>query len=114
MKASSAAWTALPKQSESEQPKADPRAPSNQREPAVDLIAGQGAVRPAIDARNGCGVFSIDVTSTCVHCGGAARIVASIEEPDAIRAILGQFGKNGALEEAHYRPSARAPPAAAA
>lgn len=35
-------------------------------------------------------VFSIDVT-TCVHCGGAVRIVASIEEPAAIRAILGHF-----------------------
>ncbi|WP_455423907.1 ISCR element clade Ia family transposase [Aquilutibacter rugosus] len=58
-------------------------------------------------------VFSIDVT-TCDHCGGAVRIVASIEEPTAIRAILAHFEKHGALEEAHYRPSARAPPAAAA
>ncbi|MEI7100135.1 transposase, partial [Klebsiella pneumoniae] len=32
-------------------------------------------------------VFSIDIT-TCAHCGGAVRIVASIEEPTAIRAIL--------------------------
>ncbi len=31
-------------------------------------------------------VFSIDIT-TCAHCGGAVRIVASIEEPTAIRAI---------------------------
>jgi hypothetical protein len=51
--------------------------------------------------------------TTCFHCGGAARIVGSIEEPNAIRAILGHFGKHGALEEAHYRPPARAPPAAA-
>ena len=58
-------------------------------------------------------VFGIDV-STCVHCGGAVRIVASIEEPNAIRAILGHFEKHGALEQAHYRPPARAPPAAAA
>jgi hypothetical protein len=57
-------------------------------------------------------VFGIDV-STCVHCGGAVRIVASIEEPPAIRAILAHFEKHGALEEAHYRPAARAPPAAA-
>ncbi|EOE5725448.1 hypothetical protein ACNGV2_006235, partial [Pseudomonas aeruginosa] len=27
-------------------------------------------------------VFSIDIT-TCAHCGGAVRIVASIEEPTA-------------------------------
>ena len=58
-------------------------------------------------------VFNIDVT-TCVHCGGAVRIVASIEEPAAIRAILAHFEKHGVLEQAHYRPAARAPPAEAA
>jgi hypothetical protein len=58
-------------------------------------------------------VFCIDV-STCVHCGDAVRIVASIEEPNAIRAILGHFEKHGALETAHYRPGPRDPPAAAA
>ncbi|MUH82210.1 IS91 family transposase [Pseudomonas aeruginosa] len=57
-------------------------------------------------------VFSIDVTA-CVHCGGTVRIVASIEEPAAIRAILAHFEKHGALEQAHYRPAARAPPPAA-
>ena len=54
-------------------------------------------------------VFSIDVTA-CVHCGGTVRIVASIEEPTAIRAILAHFEKHGAREEAHYRPAAHAPP----
>lgn len=58
-------------------------------------------------------VFRIDV-STCVHCGGAVRIVASIEEPKAIRAILAHFAKHDALETAHYRPGPRGPPAAAA
>ena len=58
-------------------------------------------------------VFGIDV-SMCVYCGGAVRIVASIEEPAAIRAILAHFAKHGALEDAHYRPAARAPPAVAA
>ena len=38
-------------------------------------------------------VFNIDVTA-CIHYGGAARIVASIEEPNA---ILGHFEKHGAL-----------------
>lgn len=54
-------------------------------------------------------VFSIDVT-TCVHCGGAVRIVASVEEPTAIRAILDHFEKHRALAQAHYRPAARALP----
>jgi len=58
-------------------------------------------------------VFGIDV-NVCVHCGGAVRILASIEEPAAIRAILAHFGKHDALEHAHYRPAARAPPTAAA
>jgi len=58
-------------------------------------------------------VFNIDV-STCGHCGGAVRIVASIEEPTAIRAILAHFAKHGALEQAHFRSAPRAPPAVAA
>jgi hypothetical protein len=52
-------------------------------------------------------VFGIDVT-TCLHCGGVVRIVASVEEPTAIRAILVHFEKHGALEQAHDRPAARA------
>ena len=55
-------------------------------------------------------MFGIDV-NTCVHCGGAVRIVASIEEPTAIRAILSHFEKHGALEQAPYRPAPRARPA---
>ncbi|MDP2183912.1 MAG: transposase [Pseudolabrys sp.] len=58
-------------------------------------------------------VFNIDVQA-CTHCGGAVRIVASIEEPTAIRAILAHFEKHGALEQAHYRPKPRGPPALAA
>jgi len=58
-------------------------------------------------------LVNIDV-STCGHCGGTLRIVASIEEPTAIRAILAHFEKHGALEKAHYRPAPRAPPAVAA
>ena len=48
-------------------------------------------------------VFGIDV-NTCVHCGGAVRIVASIEEPTVIRAILAHFEKRGAMQQAHYGP----------
>ena len=57
-------------------------------------------------------VFNIEVT-TCVNCGGAARIVASVEDPTAIRAILAHFAKHDALEHAHYRPRPRGPPAVA-
>jgi len=52
-------------------------------------------------------VFNIDVNA-CGHCGGRLRIVASIEEPTPIRAILGHFAKHGALEKAHYPAPPRA------
>jgi len=55
-------------------------------------------------------LVNIDV-STCVHCGGALRIVTSIEEPTAIRAHV---AKHGAREKAHYRAAPLAPPAYAA
>jgi len=58
-------------------------------------------------------VLNIDVIS-CGHCGGALRIVASVEKPTAIRAVLAHFEKLGALEKAHYRPGRRAPSAVAA
>lgn len=58
-------------------------------------------------------VFNIDVAS-CEHCGGPVKIIASVEEPQAIRAILDHFEKHDALPQAHYRPAPRAPPAAAA
>jgi hypothetical protein len=51
---------------------------------------------------------------TCIHCGGSVRIVASSEEPTAICAILDHFAKHAAMEDAHYRPAPRAPPAVAA
>jgi hypothetical protein len=41
------------------------------------------------------------------------HVLASIEEPNAICAILAHFAKHGALEEAHYRPRPRGPPAVA-
>jgi hypothetical protein len=58
-------------------------------------------------------VFGIDVDS-CQHCGGATKIIASVEAPDAIRAILAHFARHAALPQAHYRPAPRAPPAATA
>ncbi len=38
--------------------------------------------------------FSI-AASLCIHCGGAVRIIASIEEPAAISAILAHFEAHG-------------------
>jgi hypothetical protein len=57
--------------------------------------------------------FGIDV-EICGHGGGKVRIVASVEEPAAIRAILDHFEKHGALDQAPYRPRPRGPQVAAA
>ena len=51
-------------------------------------------------------VFGIDI-ETCLHCGGAVRILASVEEPDAIGRILEHFDKQGALPQAYYQPATR-------
>lgn len=45
-------------------------------------------------------MFGIDV-ETCIHCGGQVKIVTSVEEPQAIHAILDHFQKHGVLEQAH-------------
>lgn len=58
-------------------------------------------------------VFGIDV-DTCLHCGGTVRIVASVEEPNAIRQILAHFEQHGALPQTYYQPAPRAPPATTA
>ena len=57
-------------------------------------------------------VFGIDIEK-CLHCGGVVRILASVEEPDAIGKILAHFGKQGALPHAYYQPATRGPPAGA-
>ena len=50
--------------------------------------------------------FDIDVLA-CPRCGGRLRLIAAIEDPDAIRAILVALAKSGDL-------AGRAPPFAAA
>lgn len=54
-------------------------------------------------------VFDIDV-QTCDACGGAAKIIAAVEEPVAIRKILDHLEGEGAMPQAYHRPAARAPP----
>lgn len=53
-------------------------------------------------------VFAIEIT-TCRHCGGKLRVIASIEEPAVIERILGDLGANtvAGVDPAH---ASRAPP----
>src|SRR6266851_8194042 len=51
-------------------------------------------------------VFDIDI-ETCEYCGGALKIIASIENPQLIGKILEHLERTGA---AHSPPPARAPP----
>ena len=55
-------------------------------------------------------VFNIDVT-ICSCCGGAIKIIASIEDPFVIKKILDHLNaKSGAQASADQLPEPRAPP----
>ena len=56
-------------------------------------------------------VFGIDI-ETCPVCGGAVRIIASIEDPAVIEKILAHLDAKGGDPEAPRRPPCRAPPQA--
>jgi hypothetical protein len=54
-------------------------------------------------------VFGIDIHA-CEHCGGAVKIIASIENPEVIEAILAQVGLNRTDGPRSHTPAARGPP----
>jgi len=54
-------------------------------------------------------VFRID-NETCRHCGGALRIIASIEDPGVIKRILEHLARRDAGLLRHRTPATRAPP----
>jgi ribosomal protein S27E len=54
-------------------------------------------------------VFRIDV-ETCQACGGAVKIIASIEDPVVIRKILAHMGETASVREGLRLPAPRAPP----
>ena len=56
-------------------------------------------------------VFNIDI-ETCRECGGAARIIACIDDPVVIEKILTHLDQKGALAEVFRQPRCRAPPQA--
>ena len=59
---------------------------------------------------NKCGrVFGIEIES-CERCGGAVKIIASIEDPQVIGRILEHLGLDGSGAPSHQLPPARAPP----
>ena len=56
-------------------------------------------------------VFNIDI-ETCEHCGGAVKVIASIEDPAVIRKILEHLDRRAQATPPAFRPFARAPPQA--
>ena len=54
-------------------------------------------------------VFGIDI-ETCPACGGAARIIACIEDPDVIEESLTHLDAKAAERHALMRRRCRAPP----
>jgi hypothetical protein len=57
-------------------------------------------------------VFGIDV-QTCAGCGGTMRIIACIEDPVVIKAILAHLADKARPVHAPRLPPGRAPPASA-
>jgi hypothetical protein len=53
--------------------------------------------------------FGIEIES-CEQCGGAVKIIASIEDPQVIGRILEHLGLGGSEAHSHQFPPARAPP----
>jgi len=56
-------------------------------------------------------VFNIDIT-TCEACGGAVKVIASIEDPVVIKQILACLERNAESNEFNPLPGSRAPPPA--
>ena len=56
-------------------------------------------------------VFKIDI-ETCTHCGGAVKVIASIEDPAVIKKILDHLDRRPTPGMPAFRPFARAPPQA--
>ncbi len=56
-------------------------------------------------------VFGIDM-ERCEQCGGAVRIIASIEDPEVIAAILEHLGLDRRADSQPRLPAVRAPPPA--
>lgn len=54
-------------------------------------------------------VFNIDI-ETCEHCGGAVKVIASIEDPAVIKQILEHLDRRAQTTPLSFRPFARAPP----
>ena len=54
-------------------------------------------------------VFKIDI-ETCDHCGGAVKVIASIEDPIVIKKILAHLDRRAEPATPAFRPFARAPP----
>jgi hypothetical protein len=47
---------------------------------------------------------------TCEHCGGAVKVIASIEDPTVIKQILEHLDRRAQATPLSLRPFARAPP----
>ena len=54
-------------------------------------------------------VFKVDI-ETCEHCGGAVKVIASIEDPAVIKQILAHLERRAEPATPAFRPFARAPP----
>ena len=54
-------------------------------------------------------VLKIEI-ETCEHCGGAVKVIASIEDPVVIKKTFKHLDRCAAPASSVFRPFARAPP----
>ena len=54
-------------------------------------------------------LFTIDI-ETCEYCGGAVKVIASIEDPAVVKKILEHLDRRAEPTTPAFRPVARAPP----
>ena len=54
-------------------------------------------------------VFKIELL-TCEHCGGAVKVIASIDDPSVIKKILAHLARRAEAATPVFKPFVRAPP----
>ena len=85
--------------------------PADEAAPARHVSMTPDQVRGRLWAQRLKRVFKID-TLTCEHCGGALKVIASIEDPAVVKQILAHLERRAEPATPAFRVFARAPPPA--
>ena len=72
----------------------------------------QGCCRTLVGEYQKAGGTATWCQIACEHCGGAVKVIASIEDPAVIKQILDHLKRRAEAATPVFRPFARAPPQA--